>query len=474
MSNTSCMRTLGTGLLPLLVCVIGVSLAQADEAAIRPSPVFPWHWEFQGKPTLLVGGSDDDNLFQWPDELLRAQLDLLASMGGNYVRNTMSDRHDKGFELYPFLRLDSGKYDLDQWNPEYWQRFDRFLKWTGERGIIVQIEIWDRFDYTDNRGADRWQKHPYHPRNNMNYSAEESGFADRYPDHPGTNRQPFFFTTPEQRNNEVILKYQRRFVDKMLSYSLKQGHVLYCIDNETNGEEAWATYWAQFLHTRASAAGKSIFVTEMWDDWNLKADRHKRTFDHPERYAFVDISQNNHNKGDQHWSNALSVRNYLAKQPRPMNTVKTYGADGNKFGHSDDDGIERVWRHLLAGCAAVRFHRPDSGLGLSVKAQASIRAIRLVESLIPFWEVEPHGDLLSNRQQNGAYAASQEGRAYLVYFPKPEQVTLSLVSGSYDLTWIDTTTGTAAKPKPITATSALTLKSPPQKHQVAVLTRRAE
>ena len=80
----------------------------------------------------------------------------LAEAGGNVIRNTMSDRKDKGFEVYPFLQLQNGKYDLDQWNPEYWERFDRMLRETAKRGIFVQIEVWDRFDYTDSGGSDWW------------------------------------------------------------------------------------------------------------------------------------------------------------------------------------------------------------------------------------------------------------------------------------------------------------------------------
>lgn len=83
------------------------------------------------------------------------QLDRIAAAGGNVVRNTMSDRQDAGFEVYPFLRLESGKYDLTQWNPEYWERFERFLAETDRRGIFLQIEIWDRFDYADNTPTDR-------------------------------------------------------------------------------------------------------------------------------------------------------------------------------------------------------------------------------------------------------------------------------------------------------------------------------
>ncbi|MCW5982200.1 MAG: hypothetical protein KIT09_29200 [Bryobacteraceae bacterium] len=129
----------------------------------------------------------------------------------------------------------------------------------------------------------------------------ESGFAAEYPNHPGQNEQPFFFTTPGQGNNRLILNVQRRFVDKLLSHSLKYGHVLYCIDNETKGEEEWGRYWAEYVKEQARKAGVRVNVTQMWNDWDLKAERHRRTLDHPEWYDFADLSQNNHNSGDKHW-----------------------------------------------------------------------------------------------------------------------------------------------------------------------------
>ncbi len=58
------------------------------------------------------------------------------------------------------------------------------------------------------------------------------------------------------------------------------------------------------------------------------------------------------------------------QQPRPLNTVKTYGADGGRFGNNQD-GLERWWRHVIGGAASARFHRPDSGLGLSPPASPS-------------------------------------------------------------------------------------------------------
>ncbi len=449
-----------------IACVLAAfpAATMADtESPLRPWAENPFYWSWQGNPILLLGGSDDDNIFQWPEAELVVQLDRLAAAGGNVIRNTMSDRKDKGFEVYPFRQLDDGKYDLNQWNGEYWTRFERMLRETAKRNIFVQIEVWDRFDYTDSGGSDRWHIHPYNPANNINYSYEASGFAETYPDHPGANKQPFFFTTPGQRDNQVVLPFQQRFVEKMLEHTLKYDHVLYCMDNETNGEEEWGRYWARFIKDRAAKAGKRVFVTEMWDDWNLASSMHKRTFDHPELYDFVDVSQNNHKKGQEHWDNFLFVRQYLSANPRPMNTTKTYGSDGNKFGHTDQDGIERFWRHLLAGAASMRFHRPDSGLGLNDKAVAAIRAARMLESKIPLWTVRPANELLSEREPNEAYVSADPGRAYAVYFPTgggKVELDQSAVKDGFLLYWINVDTGAWGPEQQVEGGSMFILNAP--------------
>jgi len=456
----------------LLLLCFGAAATSGQEPVLQPWPENPWYWSYRGEPVLLLGGSDDDNLFQWPEQDLIAQLDRLAEAGGNVIRNTMSDRKDKGFEVYPFGQTPEGKYDLNTWNDEYWTRFERLLRETAKRDIFVQIEVWDRFDYADNGGNERWKIHPYNPQNNVNYTYEESGFAERYPDHPGANRQPFFFTTPTQRNNQVVLPFQQRFVEKMLQHTLNYGHVLYCMDNETNGEEAWGRYWADFIKARAKERGRRVYVTEMWDDWNLHADRHKRTFDHPEVYDFVDVSQNNHNKGEEHWDNFLHVREYLSSHPRPMNTTKTYGADKNKFGHTDQDGIERFWRHLLAGAASLRFHRPDSGLGLNDKAVAAIRAARKLESKIPLWSVRPANELLSDREPNEVYLAADPGRAYALYFPSGGEVQIDLASSQAEFVvhWINIDTGQWGPVQDIAGGDKRQL-TPPDKHNWAAAMR---
>ncbi|MEM9329629.1 MAG: hypothetical protein AAGA85_28475, partial [Bacteroidota bacterium] len=98
------------------------------------SDQFPQYWTFDGTPTLLLGGSVEDNLFQIED--LEEQLDLLASVGGNYVRNTMSSR-DEGNVWAFYFDESANQYDLSRWNEEYWRRFEGLLALTSERKIVV-------------------------------------------------------------------------------------------------------------------------------------------------------------------------------------------------------------------------------------------------------------------------------------------------------------------------------------------------
>ena len=77
-----------------------------------------WYWSYGNKPVLLLGASDDDNLFQWNEESLLCQLDKLAAAGGNVIRNTMSDRKDKGIRKLMLLLL---LQKLSRINIQLWQ-----------------------------------------------------------------------------------------------------------------------------------------------------------------------------------------------------------------------------------------------------------------------------------------------------------------------------------------------------------------
>ncbi|MDO6438198.1 hypothetical protein Q4534_12310 [Cyclobacterium sp. 1_MG-2023] len=402
------------------------------ESGIQPWSENPSYWEYNGNPVLLLGASDNDNLFQLPH--LKSHLDSLSQIGGNYIRNTMSDRDETDEKA--FYKNETGKYDLSQWNSAYWERFENLLKLSKERNIIVQIEIWDRFDHA----REQWQTDPFNPKNNVNYTYEEAKLDSLYPDHPGQNKQPFFFTPPSLQDNQVLLKYQQAFVEKLLSISLNYNNVLYCLDNETSGVEEWATYWAAFL--REKSGDKAIALTEMWDHWDLKSAEHKRSLDHPERYDFIDISQNSHQTGETNWNNAQYVFNYIKSKPRPVNSVKIYGSDAHgawlSRGINTQHAVQTFFRNILGGFASSRFHRPPHGLGLSHWPMQSIKTLRKIEEKVKFWNLKPLMEGLSDREENEAYLIGKAGESYLLYFPAEGEVKLDLNehTGEFEMSWI--------------------------------------
>ncbi|MEX0729878.1 MAG: hypothetical protein WD057_03780 [Aquisalimonadaceae bacterium] len=440
------MRNLIRLIVCLLIVVGNISLVNANNG-IGIYTENPRYWSWDGQPTLLIGGSVEDNLFQIAG--LEAHLDLLVESGGNYVRNTMSSR-DPG-DIWPF-RKEYGRvgrlardepwwarftgrvssllpysvgvyprYDLNEENPEYWRRFEALLRLASERGIVVQIELWDRFDYA----RDPWLLNPYNPANNVNYTERESGLESRYPEHPGRNHNPFFRSIPELEDNALLLGYQLKQVDRMLSISLRHDNVLYTISNETNGDPAWSAYWARHIRTRAAEQGVTVYLTEMWDARDLSDPMHNHTFDHPELYDYMDVSQNNHQVGQQHWDNLYRQWQRVAERPRPLNNVKIYGADGGRFA-TTDDAVERFWRSLLGGAGSVRFHRPEQnfGLGLGALAQKQIRSARMLSAELNWMAMEPRLDLLSDLDANEAFLMAEPGRQYLLFFTGGGEVTL--------------------------------------------------
>ena len=387
---------------------------------IQPCPGNRFYWQYRGQPVLLLGGSREDNLFQVPD--LEAQLDLLASVGGNYLRCTMSSR-DPG-DVWPFERVPAtGLYDLNKPGQAYWERFHLFLDLTAERDIIIQIELWDRFDFS----RAPWQDNPYNPKSNIDYTVEASGLRPDIYTHPGQRENAFFRTVPNLENNTVVLPYQIQQVTAMLSLSLNYGNVLYCMDNETNGSPEWGAYWSEVIKEQAATVGVTVYTTEMWDDHSLLGPEHANTLDHPELYDFVDISQNNHQVNYEHWANPQEIRRRVldSGHTRPLNSVKIYGANTGRYG-TTRDAQERFWRNIFGGLASSRFHRPTSGLGHNDIAQAHIRSMRMLTAKIDIFKCEPATERLSNRSRNEAYCTANPGTDYAVFFPDGGDVRLDV------------------------------------------------
>lgn len=190
------------------------------------------------------------------------------------------------------------------------------------------------------------------------------------------------------------------------------------------------------------------------------------------------------------------MRQYLEAKPRPINIIKTYGADKDGRGivgrlkewigrapamdtwddYGDtQEGTERWWRHLIGGAAAVRFHRPPSGIGLNADAQYHVHSAKmfLKEFNIVVALPDVKHELLSDRSENEAYLTRVDGEAYAAYFPDGGDVRLSIApSQEYNLKWLDISASRWRPDLPVHGEKTVRLEAPKDGQWLALVKRK--
>lgn len=392
------------------------SVDNNTDGPIRPYSENPWYWEYKGTPIMLIGASDDDNLFQWGRDSLVMQLDLIQTVGGNYVRNTMSDR-DEG-NIFAPKQLEDGRYDLKQWNEVYWNQLKFFLDETEKRGIIVHLTLWDWFDLSGDDVYGRFAVHPLNPENNINW---KKGTIENAWDYYGGSLT---------NGNKETLEYQHRYIDQLISIAAQYNHIIYNIGNESGLGVGWDNYWAKYIKDAAKKQGRNIHVTTMLF---APGNAVRRVMTYRDIYSFAEVSQNNQDAlgpvGKKHWDNLLFWRKMIAlsdEGPMPVNNIKVYGqgVGFNTAAGTEKEAVERFWRNVFGGAASTRFHRPAHrggdfywGIGLSERAQQTLKAVNMFLDEFDIFKAEPYEAFSTVGNSVDSYCMADMGKAYAVYFP---------------------------------------------------------
>ena len=388
-----------------------------DDGSVQPYRNNPWYWEYKGEPVMLIGASDRDNLWQWTGDVLIDQLNLIESVGGNYVRNTMSDRNEG--DTYAPKEIGDGLYDLDQWNEAYWDKLRFFLDETEKRGIIVHLTLWDWFDLSGDDVYGRFAVHPLNPENNITWE-------------PGTIKNAWdYYGGSLATSNKPVLAYQHRFIDKLISISARYGHVFYNIANESGLGAEWDNHWATYIKDAARRHGREIHVTTMLF---APGNSVRRVMTYRDIYSFAEVSQNNQDAlgpvGKKHWKNLIFWRKMIAMSdegPMPLNNVKVYGQGVglNTAAGTEKEAVERFWRNIFGGAASTRFHRPAMrdngawgwGIGINERAQLTLRAVNMFLDEFDIFSAEPYEAFQTIGNSVDVYCMADIGKVYAVYFP---------------------------------------------------------
>ena len=172
---------------------------------IRLHPDNPHYYEFRGRPFLAVTSAEHYGMLLNRDFDYRKYLDTMAADGMrltrfftglyrevpgsfNIARNTLAPAADRF--LTPYRRTSTpgaldglSKWDLAQWDPEYWRRLGDILSYASDKGVIIQVTLFCTY-YRD----DMWEASPLHPKNNVNQTPEMPRTEVLTLKHPGLLR----------------------------------------------------------------------------------------------------------------------------------------------------------------------------------------------------------------------------------------------------------------------------------------------
>lgn len=199
---------------------------------IRIHPENPKLFEFRGKPLVLLTATEHygavmNRPFDFERYLADAadkkmtltRLFTLFREMQSACNPYSTCKPESPDYIAPFARTGGGlaldmqpKYDLDEWNPEFFERLHRFLRMASDFGIIVEVTL-----LSNTYGDPVWALNPLHHANSINGLEEV-----RWPDY-NTLREPKLF--------EAQARHVRKIVEETKGYD----NIIYEICNEPGG-----------------------------------------------------------------------------------------------------------------------------------------------------------------------------------------------------------------------------------------------
>jgi len=470
--KTPCLRNAALALAAFWIMPSPHATAAPDfRGPLRPLPANPRYFTDDGQRAVYLTGSHTwDNLqdmgesdppppFDYP-----AYLDFLARHDHNFIRlwrwellswDTGANDAKTAKRLlaapHPWARTGPGtaldgkpRFNLDQFNEDYFARLRSRVAAARDRGIYVSIMLFEGWGLQ--HVADAWKAHPFHPANHVN------GLK---PDTNGDGRGLEVHTLESPAVTRVQEAYVRKVVDTVNDLD----NVLYEIANESGAySTAWQEHFIRFVH--AYEQGKP-----------------KR---HPVGMTFQYARDPKH-RG----SNALlfnSPADWVSPNPdaAPFNyRTNPPPATGAKVVLSDTDhlwgiggDVAWVWKSFLRGLNPL-FMDPYQQAVLQQGSEtrwASVRqalgATRRLANRITLAAMTPRAELAGS-----GYCLAHPGNQYLVYLPDGGSTTLDLSSapGQFRLQWIEPIAGKVLAEESLTGGGLRTLKAPRQGPAVACL-----
>jgi hypothetical protein len=175
-----------------LVFILALSIGSGFGEPIKVNPTNPHYYLFKGQPTILITSAEHYGAVVNKAFDYVTYFDTLHSYGLNYTRiypgflfepigkfgngNTLGVKPENlilpwGRSNVPGYALGGNKFDLESWDPGYFQRLKDFIAKAGDRGVVVEICFFNA------QYSDTWPISPLYYENNLQ-GGEKYAFQD--------------------------------------------------------------------------------------------------------------------------------------------------------------------------------------------------------------------------------------------------------------------------------------------------------
>lgn len=428
---------------------------KAPEAPITIHPRNPRYFFWKNRPTVLVASGEHYGSVINPDFNYELYLATISAAGLNHTRLFLGDYVEEGKTfgitndviepapgrvLTPWARSDTpgyamggNKFDLDRWEPAYFERLHGFVQEAAKQNIVVEVVLFFI--------GPGWDNAPLNPKNNVN----EPKVADA--------------AQYLSLENTGMLKRQEAYCRKLVGELNPYSNLIFNVCNEP---------WFYNQEKPGFVSQPPLRVKE-WircvSDWI--ADEESRL---PNQHLLgVDLSNQGSVITPEDLTGCfarLSVFNVHYDGNADVIAMNRTVPRVFAFNETGFNGVEdqfyrtQGWNFLLSGGALYgnldfsftvghedgtflpQFSSPFYSCGGSPALRSQLKILLDFMNSIPFADMNPDNSVVVGGVDQWR-ALGSSGRAYAIWFPGdgPVEPLLCLTPGEWKFEWVDILTG---------------------------------